>query len=92
MESNIELGLDNIIDKNRPSLIKHTLSSVSTDEILSFLQRINFYTQHFSIIYRRNADKASECKLIFLENVRDILNNEVEQRKIPVTIKVKIDD
>lgn len=80
MKQSNKINVESIINAKDPSLIKHTLSSVSTEEILTFIKRLNFYIEHFKIINKINADETSFYKLELLNNMHDVLYAEISNR------------
>ncbi len=62
-------------------LISQNLSSVSTSDIQSFFNRINFYLEHFSIVNKRSKTQANETKVNLLKNLQSVLKSEMENRQ-----------
>ena len=88
----MELCLDNYDFSNpqlNSGLVKFTLSSVSSEEINTFLKRVNFYIKHFSIIKKNTQDEVIEKKINFLKAVRSSFIEETKRREIPVAIEVQ---
>lgn len=67
------MPMDNILNEN--------LSRISTDEIKSFVSRLNFYIQHFDILTRKSQTYKGENKVNFLKKLKFVLMDEMESRK-----------
>lgn len=58
-------------------LINQCLSQVSTDEIYEFVNRLNFYLEHFKVI---NINNSAKKQIEFLNKAKNALKNELNSR------------
>jgi hypothetical protein len=70
------------------NLINQTLSTVSTGEIQMFLQRLDFYIEHFKIVAKKTNDISSDIKVNFLRRLRTVLTREIETRNM-VSVRIE---
>ena len=56
-------------------------SDVSTNEIKSLFNRVNFYLEHFTIISRKRLSEAVDNKVNYLKNLNKALKQEIEHRQ-----------
>ncbi len=71
-------------DVNFEGSLEKNLAKISTREIENLSNRIHFYMAHFKIMSDNSEDVDNNCKdkqIKRLEKIKNILENEIEQRK-----------
>ncbi|MEI8390311.1 MAG: hypothetical protein WCG23_10565 [bacterium] len=64
------------------NLVKSNLSNISNIEIQSIKKRVDFYVNHYKISTKRINSESKARQLDFLLNLNNILENEIEERKV----------
>ena len=83
--SEFNFDSSSIPSNNIEQLVSQNLSTVSTSEIKSFCNRVNFYLEHFSIINKKHKTASSDNKVHFLKKLSEVLKNEVDKRTVQVS-------
>ena len=64
------------------NLVKSNLSNIPNIEIQSIKKRVDFYVNHYKISTKRINSESKSRQLDFLLNLNNILETEIEERKV----------